>query len=84
MVISQVAQGKHQPQAQAVNVLLDSCRTVTWREMGEDMKCKYCFGLVVPEEFYDHGVWYRERRCLMCGRYWPIETRTAQVKGVPE
>lgn len=77
MVISQVAQGKYQPQAQAVNDLLDSRRTVTWREVGEDMNCNHCSGLVVSEEFYNHGVWHREYRCLMCGRYWPIETRRA-------
>ena len=83
MVIQALAQGERQHQTQAVNDILDSCRTVTWREVGEDMKCNHCSGLVVPEEFYESGVWHKHVKCLMCGRYDHIHVRTVAVEVVP-
>ncbi len=41
--------------------------------------CTKCNGHVIPESGYDHGVYCRQYRCLMCGRYYPIEIVTAQV-----
>lgn len=41
--------------------------------------CPRCQGHLVTVEQYDHGVRFQDYRCLMCGRYWPIQTVMAQV-----
>lgn len=41
--------------------------------------CPHCQGYLEPDRQYEHGVYVYSYRCLMCGRYYPIQTVTAQV-----
>ena len=38
--------------------------------------CPRCQGLIVIAQFHDHGAWFREYRCVNCGRYYPVESMT--------
>ena len=42
--------------------------------------CSHCKGLTIEATFHDHGVWYREFRCINCGRYYPAEVRPAAIE----
>ena len=46
--------------------------------------CPRCKGLIVIAQFHDHGVWFREHRCVNCGRTYPIEVKTAMGPVTPE
>lgn len=48
------------------------------------MKCKHCSGLVVPEEFFLHGVWYSTDKCLICSRYYTVEVKTKMGDVTPD
>lgn len=78
MVISQVAQEECGSQAVSVHVMLDSRRAVAGWEVGENMNCPHCKGLVIPSEELCHGVKFRSYRCINCGRYYPVQTITNQ------
>jgi len=42
--------------------------------------CPHCkTGHIVIAQFHDHGVWFREHRCVNCGRYYPVEVRSVVV-----
>jgi len=46
--------------------------------------CPHCKGLTVEASYYEHGVWYREFRCINCGRYYPAEVRSAAIEIPPD
>ena len=46
--------------------------------------CTHCKGLTVESSYHDHGVWYREFRCVNCGRYYPAEVRSVAIEIPPD
>jgi len=54
------------------------------QESGESVmqNCRHCKGLTVEASYHEHGVWYREFRCVNCGRYYPAEVKSPAT-GIP-
>ena len=44
--------------------------------------CTHCKGLTVEASYHEHGVWYREFRCVNCCRYYPAEVKSPAT-GIP-